>query len=108
MSSPQILWSALSSPCISRNDSPSVCVCACVGSSTLQSSIKDVSNDFTAVPTPTTVFVKSCSSVALVKSFSGIFCSTVIKSFRLLSKTFLACCAVRPANPQISLRIRAV
>ena len=35
------------------------------------------------------MFVKSCSSVALDMSFSGIFCSTVIKSFCVLSKISL-------------------
>ena len=57
-----------------------------MGSSTFQSSIKYVSNDFTAGFIPITEFIKSCSLVALDKSFSGIFCFVVIKSFHVLSK----------------------
>ena len=65
-----MFWCALSSPLISGNVCPSVCVP--VLSLISQSSIQDVSIDFAAVSNLTDVFVKSCSSVALDKSFSGL------------------------------------
>ena len=89
VSSPRILCSALSSPCISCNFNPSVCVClfATSGSSKPESAV-DVSKAPFNSPI---VFVKLCSAVVLDKSWSVICYLAFTKSFRVLSKTSLAC-----------------